>query len=64
MQTLEELPPVLLVSEVADVLRIDPQTVYLMIERKTLRASRVGRGGRSIRVEKAEVIRIMREVTA
>lgn len=61
MQTLEELPAVLLVSEVADVLRLDRQTVYLMVERKALRASRVGRGTRSIRIEKAEVIRFMRE---
>jgi excisionase family DNA binding protein len=60
-RTLEELPPILIVTEAAEVLRVHPQTIYLMIERKTLRALRVGRGKRSIRIEKGEIIRIVRE---
>jgi excisionase family DNA binding protein len=63
-RTLEDLPPILLPSEAAEVLRLHVNTIYLMIERKVLRAARVGRGTKSIRIEKAEIARIMREGTA
>lgn len=58
-RTLEELPAVLIVPEAAEVLRVHPQTIYMMIERKNLRAVRVGKGKRSIRIDKAEIIRYM-----
>jgi excisionase family DNA binding protein len=59
-RTLDELPAVLIVPEAAEVLRVHAQTIYLMIERKALRAVRIGRGQRSIRIEKGEIERIMR----
>jgi excisionase family DNA binding protein len=40
---LHTLPPVLRVSEVADVLRCDPSTVYSMVRRGELPSIRVGR---------------------
>lgn len=64
MDTLEDLPPILIVSEAADVLRVTVQTVYLMIERKDLRAARVGKGKRSIRIEKEEIIKLLRKEAA
>lgn len=59
-RTLEELPPILIVTEAADVLRVHPQTIYMMIERKSIRAVRVGKGKRSIRIERSEIVRVMR----
>lgn len=58
-RTLNDLPPVLLVPEAAEVLRVHPNTVYLMIERKNLRATRVGKGKRALRILKEDLIALM-----
>jgi len=44
--TLHDLPMILRVSEVAEVLRVDPDTVYSMIRRGELPVIRVGRAFR------------------
>ena len=43
---LHELPMILRVSEVAEVLRVDPDTVYSMVRRGELPVIRVGRAFR------------------
>jgi len=50
---LDELPDVLTVAEVAQYLRLSTRTVYLLIEREVIRASR---HGRAIRVLKSELV--------